>query len=67
MAGSRPSPKSCPPASWRGAISIEQAAALLLQNIDTQYDRRVVIALINFVENQHGRQALSELALRKAG
>jgi len=55
------------PRSYRAAIDIEKAAKLLLEKIDTQFDRRVVIALVNFVENKQGREVLSQLALKKVG
>ena len=55
------------PRSWRAAIGIEQATTLMLQNIDTHFDRRVVVALINFIENKQGREMLSELAMKKVG
>jgi HD-GYP domain-containing protein (c-di-GMP phosphodiesterase class II) len=51
--------------SYRGAISIERATTLLLEKIDTQFDRRVVVALINFIENKQGRQMLAELSAKK--
>ncbi len=54
------------PRSYRAAISIEQATTLMLQSIDKQFDRRVVVALINFVENKQGRQALAELMAKKS-
>jgi HD-GYP domain-containing protein (c-di-GMP phosphodiesterase class II) len=49
------------PRSYRPALKIEEATGLLLREIDTQLDRRVVVALINFVENQRGREALVAL------
>jgi HD-GYP domain-containing protein (c-di-GMP phosphodiesterase class II) len=55
------------PRSYRAAIDIQQAAKLLLEKIDTQFDRRVVVALVNFVENKQGREVLSQLALKKVG
>jgi HD-GYP domain-containing protein (c-di-GMP phosphodiesterase class II) len=55
------------PRSYRAAIDIEKAAKLLLGMIDIQFDRRVVVALVNFVENKQGREVLSQLALKKVG
>lgn len=49
------------PRSYRSAITIEQTATLLLQDNDKQFDRRVVIALINFIENRNGKKLLIEL------
>jgi len=53
------------PRSYRAAISIEQATTTLLQNIDTQFDRRIVVALINFIENKQGREVLAGLLAKK--
>jgi HD-GYP domain-containing protein (c-di-GMP phosphodiesterase class II) len=53
------------PRSYRAAIHIHQATSMLLQNIDTQFDRRVVVALINFVENKEGREQLAALVVKK--
>ncbi len=48
------------PRSWRTAIPIEQANKNLLDNADTHFDRRVVIALINHVENHRGKQWIKQ-------
>ena len=48
------------PRSWRTAIPIEQANKDLLDNADTHFDRRVVIALINHVENHRGKQWIKQ-------
>ncbi len=55
------------PRSYRAAISIEQATTMMLANIDTQFDRRVVVALINFIENKQGKEMLSQLSIKKVG
>ena len=55
------------PRSYRAANSVEQATSLLLRNIDTQLDRRVVVALINFIENKKGKEQLLALANKKGG
>lgn len=49
------------PRSWRTAIPIEAATKLLLEQTDRDFDRRVVIALINYVENHSGRMWLNEI------
>ena len=43
-------------------MDIEKATKFLLEKEGTQFDRRVVLALANFVENKQGRELLSELA-----
>jgi PAS domain-containing protein len=53
------------PRSYRAAIGTEQAATILLKDIDTQFDRRVVVALINFIENKQGKTMLAEIGLKK--
>lgn len=53
------------PRSYRKAISIEKATTLLLEKIGSQFDRKIVIALINFVENKQGRQMLSSIIKQK--
>lgn len=54
------------PRSYRDALSVELATGNLLQNVDTQFDRKVVVALINFVENKKGRETLLGLVKAKA-
>ncbi len=44
------------PRSWRTAMPIEKANQFLLDHSDKHFDRRVVIALINHVENHRGKQ-----------
>jgi HD-GYP domain-containing protein (c-di-GMP phosphodiesterase class II) len=53
------------PRSYRTALSVEMATGNLLQNVDTQFDRKVVVALINFVENKKGRETLLNLVTKK--
>lgn len=49
------------PRSWREAMPIEAVSKLLMDQSDEHFDRRVVIALINFVENHHGREWLANV------
>ena len=49
------------PRSWRTAIPIESANKFLLEQVDTHFDRRVVIAMINFVENHSGRMWINRI------
>lgn len=46
--------------SFRPAMSFEEACDLLLKDADTQYDRRAVAALINFLFNRGGVEQLQE-------
>lgn len=54
------------PRSYRDPLGIELATGTLLQNVDKQFDRKVVVALINFVENKKGRETLLALVEKKA-
>ncbi len=42
------------PRSWRTAIEIPAANRFLMDQADTHFDRRVVIALVNYVDNHSG-------------
>jgi HD-GYP domain-containing protein (c-di-GMP phosphodiesterase class II) len=48
--------------SYRKALTIEQAIQQLLQDMDSQFDRRVVLALADFIENKQGREQLIKLS-----
>ena len=47
------------PRSWRHAISHEDASKFLMNNVDTNFDRRVVIAIVHFLDNQAGKAWLA--------
>ncbi len=49
------------PRAWRNALTIEDANKFLLDQSGTLFDRRVVITLVNYVENQNGRAWLQAL------
>ncbi len=49
------------PRSWRTAIPIESANKFLLEQVDVHFDRRVVVAMINFVENHSGRAWINKI------
>jgi len=49
------------PRSWRTAIPIESANKFLLDQADAHFDRRVVIAMVNFVENHSGKVWLDQV------
>ena len=51
------------PRSWRNAMSIESASKFLLDNIDSYFDRGVVVALLHYLENKDGREWLQSLHL----
>ncbi|MBY0408072.1 MAG: hypothetical protein K2Q01_10305, partial [Rickettsiales bacterium] len=42
------------PRSWRNAMSVEAASKFLLEQSDVLFDRRVVVALVNFMDNHDG-------------
>ncbi len=47
--------------AYRQALTQDQAIKNLLEQIGTHFDRRVVIALADFVENKQGREAIEKL------
>jgi PAS domain S-box-containing protein len=49
------------PRSWRDAMPIKAATEFLLNQAGTVFDRNVVIALIHYVENQHGKQWIEQV------
>ena len=49
------------PRSWRTAIPIESANKFLLDQAEVHFDRRVVIAMINFMENHSGREWVAKI------
>ncbi len=49
------------PRSWRTAMSMEAANTFLLEKADTHFDRRAVIALVNFIENHNGRDWIKDI------
>lgn len=49
------------PRSYRKAITIDAATKILLEEMDKKFDRRVVVALINYLDNHNGREIMSEL------
>lgn len=53
------------PRSWRTAISIPAANKFLLDQSDTHFDRRVVVAMINYVENHNGHVWLNQVLEKK--
>ncbi len=53
------------PRSWRNAIEINDANKFLLSQADEMFDRRVVVALINYVENHHGAVWLNKILEEK--
>lgn len=49
------------PRSWRTAMSREDAIQFLMNNCATLFDRRVVVALVHFLENKHGETWLADI------
>jgi HD-GYP domain-containing protein (c-di-GMP phosphodiesterase class II) len=49
------------PRSWRNSMKIDATNKFLLEQADSYFDRRVVIALVNYVENQSGRAWLGDV------
>jgi HD-GYP domain-containing protein (c-di-GMP phosphodiesterase class II) len=55
------------PRAWRDAIPVDQANKFLLEDSDKAFDRRIVIALINYVENHSGREWLTKMMIDTSG
>ncbi len=49
------------PRSWRNAMPIDAATQQLLDQADKAFDKRVVISLINYVENHHGKAWIKKI------
>jgi PAS domain S-box-containing protein len=53
------------PRSYRAALGVDQVLKILLEQINTRFDRRAVIALVNYIENKGGRKELAKLEIGK--
>lgn len=49
------------PRSWRNALSKDDAITFLMNNCTSLFDRRVVVALVHFLENKQGEAWLAEI------
>lgn len=49
------------PRSWRDAMKVEAITKYLLENCETHFDRRVVVALVYYIENHEGRAWLAQV------
>lgn len=49
------------PRSYRAAMPVEAALRALLEKVDAAYDRKVVVALSHYIDNQGGRMMLEQL------
>jgi PAS domain S-box-containing protein len=49
------------PRTYRAALPISEAETVLMQDSDTRFDRRVVIALMHYLDNRGGREALQTM------
>lgn len=45
--------------AYRAASTIDEAVKMLLEQVDKQYDRRVVVALADYVENKNGEAEIN--------
>ena len=46
--------------AFRQAMSIDQASEILFKETGKAYDRRVVAALVNYLDNRDGRSQIAE-------
>lgn len=49
------------PRSYRKPITIDAGIKILLEEMDSKFDRRVVVALINYLDNHGGREVVEQL------
>lgn len=50
------------PRSYRKAMSIDKALDILMEEMDKAFDRKVIIALANYIDNRGGRAMIADLA-----
>lgn len=50
------------PRSYRKAILVEEALDMLMKGIGKEFDRKVVVALANYIDNRGGRAMITTLA-----
>lgn len=50
------------PRSYRKAMSIDKALDILMKEMDKAFDRKVIIALANYIDNRGGRAMIADLA-----
>ncbi|MGE0754364.1 MAG: HD domain-containing phosphohydrolase [Alphaproteobacteria bacterium] len=53
------------PRSWRQAMPVEKASEFLMKNSDNIFDRKVVVALVNHIENHKGRAWIEQTVVGK--
>lgn len=54
------------PRSYRKAITVEEALKTLIKGMDKEYDRKVVIALANYIDNHGGREFIQRTQKQSA-
>jgi HD-GYP domain-containing protein (c-di-GMP phosphodiesterase class II) len=55
------------PRSYRAAMTVDAALRILLDKVDTIYDRKVVVAMANYIDNQGGRVVLEQMQINAKG
>lgn len=48
------------PRSYRKAMDVDEALKVLMKGIDKEFDRKVVVALANYVDNRGGRALIAD-------
>lgn len=46
------------PRAWRAGMSLDEAMAILQEGAGTQFDRKVISAMVNYLDNLGGQEAL---------
>lgn len=49
------------PRSYRKAMTVDEALKVLMKGIDKEFDRKVVVALANYIDNRGGRAMIADL------
>lgn len=50
------------PRSYRKAMTVDEALNVLMKAIDSEFDRKAVVALANYIDNHGGRAMIASLA-----
>jgi len=54
------------PRAHRAGLSIDEAIRKLMEQVDSAYDRRVVAALVSYIDNKGGREVWELVSIPQA-
>lgn len=55
------------PRSYRKAMEVDEALKVLMKGIDKEFDRKVVVALANYIDNRGGRTMIADYVQQSEG